>query len=135
MKRFSNSKDNHNQSATTVLFSTTRSNFNSLINRNKVNNTINDFHNILKQLSGNDLSGLIKTALKRDPSRCKDILDEEFFKFITNSINASQYLSQSVLFLLFGRYSDNVNEQQNVPAHQSIDRQLWSLDDNTKYQN
>ena len=101
----------------------------SLTDRNEVNNTVNDFHNILKQLSGNYDSGLIKTVPKRDPSPCKDISDEEFFKFITNSINPSQYLSQSVLSQFSGRYSDDENEQQNVPTHQSIDRQLWSLDE------
>ena len=45
-KRLTNNSDSHMQSTTTVPFSARRNKFSLLSNRNKINSTISDFHNV-----------------------------------------------------------------------------------------
>ena len=125
VKNLSNSSDSHIQSASTVLFSASRGQFSSITNRNKVNAAVSDFHNIVHKLSGNDEAGLIKHVLKRDPSLCKSIFDENFLKHITNTTNPSEYLSDVVLSMVSRNSSSNADHMPpNIVNRQSIDTRL-----------
>ena len=112
------------------FFSALRGKFSSITNRNKVNAAVSDFHNIVCKLSGNDEAGLIKHVLKRDPSLCKSIFDENFLKYITNTTNPSEYLSDVVLRMVSRSNSSNADHvPPNTVSHQSIDRRLWSVNE------
>ena len=96
-KSLTNNSDSHMQSTTAVLFSAPRNKFSLLSNRNKINSTISDFHNIAKRLSGDDESGLLKVVLKKDPSLCKALFDVHLLKYIMAKSYPSEYLSPEVL--------------------------------------
>ena len=122
-----NNSDSHMQSATAVLFSAPRNKFSLLSNRNKINSTISDFHNIAKRLSGDDESGLLKAVLKKDPSLCKALFDVHLLKYIMAKSYPSEYLSPEVVSII----SNNINisqSTQHAVVSQSIDRKRWLLE-------
>lgn len=128
VKNLSNYSNSHVQSASTLLFSASRGPFSSLTNRNKINSAVSDFRNIVQQISGDDEAGLIKHVLKRDPALCKSVFDEHLLKFITNTINPSEYLDKAVLTMVSGRRNNASSAQANV-SRQSIDKTLWSINE------
>ena len=88
-----------------------------------------DFHHIIKQISGDDEAGLIKHVLKKDPTLCKNVFDEDLLKYITNTVNPSNYLNNTILALVSGTQSNTSSKNTNYVNRQSIDRQLWSINE------
>ena len=115
------------QSTTAVLFSAPRNKFSLSSNRNKINSTISDFHNIAKRLSGDDESGLLKAVLKKDPPLCKALFNEHLLKYIMAKTYPSEYLSPEVLSVISNNRNISQSTQHAVLS-QTIDRKLWSLE-------
>ena len=93
VQKLSNYSNSHVQSAGTKIFSASSAQFSSLTNRNKINSAVADFHHIIKQISGDDEADWIKHVLKKDLTLCKNVFDEHLLKYITNTVNPSNYLT------------------------------------------
>ena len=59
----------------------------------------------------------------------QNVFDEHLLKYITNTVNPSNYLNNTILALVSGTQSNTSSKNTNYVNHQSIDRQLWSINE------